>query len=81
MCLQDQEESDSEEYARKKVYRYHMHGLKAGLMQTRYLDSKAPIYECHKECKCGEWCPNRVVERGRKVALQIFRTKTTGWGE
>lgn len=26
-----------------------------------------PIYECNKKCKCGLECPNRVVQRGRRV--------------
>lgn len=68
---------------RKKVYRYHMHGVKAGLLQSKFLHSERtqPIYECHEGCDCTESCPNRVVERGRKVPLQIFRTESTGWGE
>ncbi|KAG6105625.1 Histone-lysine N-methyltransferase, H3 lysine-9 specific dim-5 [Claviceps sp. LM219 group G6] len=39
-----------------------------------------PIYECHQGCCCTRDCPNRVVERGRTVPLQIFRTDDRGWG-
>lgn len=50
-------------------------------MRSKILDSRAPIYECHDACSCGPECPNRVVERGRKVPLQIFRTEDgRGWG-
>jgi [histone H3]-lysine9 N-trimethyltransferase SUV39H len=84
LCLQDQDDSDAEPEdagGRTKLYRYHMHGAKAGLLRSRFLASQAPIYECHDGCSCTESCPNRVVERGRKVPLQIFRTEHTGWGE
>nr|CAB98195.1 heterochromatin protein [Clytus arietis] len=41
----------------------------------------APIYECNKLCKCGPDCRNRVVQKGRKVPLCIFRTSNgCGWG-
>lgn len=40
-----------------------------------------PIYECNKRCKCGQECPNRVVQEGRKFKVCIFRTSNgRGWG-
>ncbi|XP_037077241.1 histone-lysine N-methyltransferase SUV39H2-like [Pollicipes pollicipes] len=40
-----------------------------------------PIYECNKVCRCGPDCINRLVQRGRKVKLAIFRTANDcGWG-
>ena len=40
-----------------------------------------PIYECNKKCKCSKDCYNRVVQKGRKVRLAIFRTSNgCGWG-
>lgn len=40
-----------------------------------------PIYECNKRCKCGPDCPNRVVQKGRKFKVCIFRTANSrGWG-
>merc|ERR1712242_300540 len=40
-----------------------------------------PIYECNKICKCDTDCTNRVVQRGRKVKLCIYRTDNgCGWG-
>lgn len=39
-----------------------------------------PIFECNKACKCSETCPNRVVQKGRKQTLCIFKTKQRGWG-
>ena len=65
---------------RKKRFAYHSRGPKAELLRSRILDSRDPIYECHDGCSCSLNCPNRVVERGRTVPLQIFRTEDRGWG-
>ncbi|KAI5462914.1 hypothetical protein BGZ63DRAFT_352939 [Mariannaea sp. PMI_226] len=95
LCLADLEDDDSssdeeDEYldamesdslkAPRKAYAYHTHGSKAGLLRSRFHDSKMPIYECHQGCACSDSCPNRVVERGRTIPLQIFRTPDRGWG-
>merc|ERR1712130_52817 len=41
----------------------------------------SPIYECNKRCACGPDCVNRVVQKGRKHKLAIFRTDNgCGWG-
>ncbi|NWI56456.1 SUV91 methyltransferase, partial [Calyptomena viridis] len=40
-----------------------------------------PIYECNSRCRCGAECPNRVVQRGIRYDLCIFRTADgRGWG-
>ncbi len=40
-----------------------------------------PIYECNKRCKCDSQCTNRVVQKGRKAKLCIYRTDNgCGWG-
>lgn len=39
------------------------------------------INECNNMCSCGETCTNKVVGRGRKIPLEIFRTEKKGWGE
>lgn len=67
---------------RKKRFAYHSQGAKREHLRSSYLNSRAPIYECHEACHCPEdSCPNRVVERGRTVPLQIFRTSDhRGWG-
>ncbi|KAK3323685.1 SET domain-containing protein [Cercophora scortea] len=65
---------------RRKRFAYHSHGVKAGMLRSRILHSREPIYECHDGCSCSLQCPNRVVERGRTVPLQIFRTEDRGWG-
>lgn len=65
---------------RRKRFAYHSQGAKAGLLRSRILNSRDVIYECHEGCNCSLRCPNRVVERGRTVPLQIFRTADRGWG-
>ena len=49
---------------------------------TLFLKSSGtPIFECNKRCKCGPKCANRVVQKGRKVILSIYRTSNgCGWG-
>lgn len=92
-CLQDVEDdsSDDDDNAaadeksyrgkfRKRTYAYHTHGAKAGRLRSKILASRDPIYECHESCVCPQDCPNRVVERGRKIPLQVFRTTNRGWG-
>ncbi|KAF7562044.1 hypothetical protein G7046_g2089 [Stylonectria norvegica] len=92
LCLAELEEDDEDSgddpddmdldghRVQQKAYAYHAHGSKAGLLRSKFHNSKMPIYECHQGCSCSFSCPNRVVERGRTVPLQIFRTKDRGWG-
>ncbi|KAI8137666.1 hypothetical protein BJV82DRAFT_333129, partial [Fennellomyces sp. T-0311] len=39
-----------------------------------------PVYECNDSCACSSSCHNRVVQRGRQVPLEIYKTKHKGWG-
>ncbi|KAI9477327.1 hypothetical protein BX667DRAFT_463623, partial [Coemansia mojavensis] len=48
-----------------------------GLLCTDYT---GPIYECNDLCSCTMECPNRVVQRGNTVEMDIFRTPKKGWG-
>ncbi|KAI4728555.1 SET domain-containing protein [Aureobasidium sp. EXF-10728] len=45
-----------------------------------YLESRNPIYECNELCNCGKNCKNRLVQKGRTVPLEIFRTRKRGFG-
>ncbi|XP_076823890.1 histone-lysine N-methyltransferase EHMT2-like isoform X1 [Clavelina lepadiformis] len=38
------------------------------------------VFECHKLCKCNTSCRNRVVQKGIKYRLQVYRTVGMGWG-
>ncbi|CCD47746.1 similar to gi/24987775/pdb/1ML9/A Chain A [Botrytis cinerea T4] len=75
-CLQDSE-VDLPDH---NVYAYQAGGNSEGCLKEQLLDSKAPIYECHEACACDETCDNRIVARGRRVPLQVFRTENRGWG-
>ncbi|RPB14921.1 SET domain-containing protein [Morchella conica CCBAS932] len=52
---------------------------KNGVIRTGF-DNQNVVYECNPKCSCTIECGNRVVERGRQVELQIFRTQNKGWG-
>ncbi|RZC57183.1 hypothetical protein C5167_004491 [Papaver somniferum] len=38
------------------------------------------LYECGPLCKCPTSCHNRVSQHGIKFQLEIFKTKSKGWG-
>ena len=67
-----------------------VNGCCAGASQHRFayneqgqvrLRPGMPIYECNKRCRCGPDCLNRVVQRGIRHSLCIFRTDNgRGWG-
>ncbi|NXG80633.1 SETMR methyltransferase, partial [Baryphthengus martii] len=39
-----------------------------------------PLWECNAMCRCGESCQNRLVQRGLRVRLEVFKTEKKGWG-
>ena len=49
-------------------------------LQSFYLDSRNPIYECNLNCNCGPVCKSRLVQKSRRVPLTIFKTLNRGWG-
>nr|GMD64755.1 histone-lysine N-methyltransferase, H3 lysine-9 specific SUVH6-like [Ipomoea batatas] len=44
------------------------------------LKAKPIIYECGPSCKCPPSCHNRVSQNGPKYQLEVFKTKSRGWG-
>ncbi|KAK6353760.1 hypothetical protein TWF730_008187 [Orbilia blumenaviensis] len=38
------------------------------------------IHECNEKCTCNIRCPNKVVLKGRRIPLEIFKTEHKGWG-
>ncbi|KAI7898435.1 uncharacterized protein BX663DRAFT_524706 [Cokeromyces recurvatus] len=45
------------------------------------LNQGTAIYECNQWCACDAGtCKNRVVQKGRKIPLEIFKTYNKGWG-
>jgi histone-lysine N-methyltransferase SUV39H len=78
-CLQEMKETDADEHG--KIYSYHSQGDRKECLRGAKLESRDPIYECHAGCACSSACSNRVVERGRKIPLNIFKTDDgRGWG-
>ena len=43
-------------------------------------DARGGIFECNHNCTCDESCTNRVVQKGRRIPLELFKTETKGWG-
>lgn len=52
---------------------------KHGRLKMR--ENNSAINECNERCSCGMDCPNRVMQRGRKIPLEIFKTENKGWGK
>jgi len=49
--------------------------------RRQLLRQRDVIYECNYRCKCHQnRCKNRVVGRGMKIPLEVFKTKQCGWG-
>ncbi|KAM0910124.1 hypothetical protein ACQ4PT_014381 [Festuca glaucescens] len=46
----------------------------------RIIVAKPLVYECGPSCKCPPTCHNRVGQKGMKFRLQVFKTKSMGWG-
>ncbi|CAL5418133.1 unnamed protein product [Camellia sinensis] len=44
------------------------------------VDAKPLVYECGPSCKCPPSCYNKVSQHGMKIQLEIFKTKSRGWG-
>ncbi|CAI9095626.1 OLC1v1031615C1 [Oldenlandia corymbosa var. corymbosa] len=44
------------------------------------VEVKPLVYECGPHCKCSASCYNRVSQHGIKLHLEIFKTKSRGWG-
>ncbi|KAL4314282.1 histone-lysine N-methyltransferase SUVR5 isoform X1 [Arachis ipaensis] len=38
------------------------------------------VYECNRRCRCNKSCPNRILQNGVRVKLEVFKTENKGWG-
>ena len=50
------------------------------ITMTRTEIAKSEIVECNNNCHCDDGCFNRVVQRGRTLPLEIFKTQFCGFG-
>ncbi|XP_062102311.1 histone-lysine N-methyltransferase SUVR5 isoform X2 [Humulus lupulus] len=37
------------------------------------------VYECNQMCSCPRTCPNRVLQNGVRVKLEVYKTEKKGW--
>ncbi|KAF5191937.1 Histone-lysine N-methyltransferase, H3 lysine-9 specific protein [Thalictrum thalictroides] len=44
------------------------------------VEAKALVYECGPSCRCPPSCYNRVSQHGIRFRLEIFKTRSRGWG-
>ncbi|XP_051141595.1 histone-lysine N-methyltransferase, H3 lysine-9 specific SUVH1-like [Andrographis paniculata] len=44
------------------------------------LSSKSVIHECAQSCSCPITCRNRISQVGIRLRLEVFKTKSRGWG-
>jgi hypothetical protein len=65
----------------RKAFPYSMGKHDKACLRPIFLKSRNHIYECNARCNCSDNCKNRVVQFGRKVKLQIFKTANRGWGK
>jgi histone-lysine N-methyltransferase SUV39H len=64
----------------KLGFPYHAINETKGCLRNAYLNSRHVVYECNELCNCPPHCKNKVVQHGRKVPLEIFKTEARGWG-
>lgn len=74
-CLDDLVNSEG-----KKAFPYSQAKFNTACLRDAFIKGRNHIYECNKRCNCGSNCKNRVVQHGRKVGLEIFKTTNRGWG-
>lgn len=62
-------------YANSKACCSANNGVKFGYTAKRCLavPEGSAIFECNKKCKCGDSCPNRVLQRGSQVCGDCAR--------
>ncbi|XP_024155223.2 histone-lysine N-methyltransferase EHMT1 isoform X5 [Oryzias melastigma] len=54
---------------------------KHGCLLPEFCREEPPlIFECNHACSCWKTCKNRVVQKGLRTRLQLFRTRKKGWG-
>lgn len=76
-CLEDSARTDNE----RKVFPYAAGKDTTHCLRDFYLSHGWHVFECNARCNCNSNCKNRVVQHGRKVPLEIFKTRNRGWGE
>ena len=76
-CLDD----SAKAFNGKKMFPYAASGEQKGCLRNPILNTRNHIFECNVRCSCQLNCKNRVVQHGRQVPLEIFKTQARGWGQ
>ncbi|CAN0911936.1 Histone-lysine N-methyltransferase SUVR5 [Linum grandiflorum] len=64
----------------KDIYGAPMHGRFPYDDKGRIiLEEGYLVYECNNMCSCKNTCPNRVLQNGVRVRLEVFKTENKGW--
>ncbi|EEF40077.1 histone-lysine N-methyltransferase SUVR5 [Ricinus communis] len=64
----------------KDIYGKPMHGRFPYDDKGRIiLEEGYLVYECNQMCSCSKTCPNRVLQNGIRVKLEVYKTKNKGW--
>ncbi|XP_031270722.1 histone-lysine N-methyltransferase SUVR5 isoform X6 [Pistacia vera] len=64
----------------KDIYGQPMHGRFAYDQRGRIIVEEGYlVYECNRRCSCNKSCPNRVLQNGVCVKLEVFKTENKGW--
>ena len=77
-CLEDVGRKDD---GRSMGFPYYAVNEKKGCLRNAYLNERFAVYECNDRCNCGPGCKTKVVQRGRQIPLEIFKTANRGWGK
>ncbi|KAI4134233.1 MAG: hypothetical protein LQ347_001705, partial [Umbilicaria vellea] len=64
----------------KKMFPYTASGNRKGCLRKQFMNTRNHIHECNGKCNCGSNCKNRLVQHGRQVPVEIFKTESRGWG-
>ena len=76
-CLEDLARNEN---GKPMGFPYSAVGEKKGCLRFMFLETRYAIYECNYKCNCGPTCKNKVVQHGRQIPLEIFKTADRGWG-
>ncbi|KAI9800336.1 MAG: hypothetical protein M1825_004106 [Sarcosagium campestre] len=64
----------------RRKFPYTAVGEMVGTLRPAVLETRDAIFECNPNCACGPRCKNKLVQWGRQVPLEIFKTPDRGWG-
>ncbi|KAL4816429.1 hypothetical protein BDW67DRAFT_191025 [Aspergillus spinulosporus] len=83
ICLPDRcqclaQEEDSEE--RIIAYKRAPDNPRFMVLRPEFMKRTSMIFECNSLCGCEDKCWNRVIQLGRTIRLEIFRTGNRGFG-